>query len=78
MLEVVAEETAAATPYVDLLTAHPVDGQKAQPQQAGTPSLGTAKQQVSSHLCNKSQYDPCQCVSTPKLDTAKHQVLPVQ
>ena len=52
MLEVVAEENAQAMEYVDLLTAHPVDGQEAsqpqsQPQQDPTPKLGTAKQQAS-------------------------------
>ena len=52
MLEVVAEENAEAMQYVDLLMAHPVDGQEAtqpqsQLQQDPTPKMGTAKQQVS-------------------------------
>ena len=47
----VAEENAQAREYVDLLTAHPVDGQgssqsQSQPQQDPTPMLGTAKQQA--------------------------------
>ena len=52
MLEVVAEESAQAMQYVELLTAHPVDGQEATqpqalPQQDPIPKLGTAKQQAS-------------------------------
>ncbi|KAL3145400.1 hypothetical protein ABBQ38_001647 [Trebouxia sp. C0009 RCD-2024] len=54
VLEVVAEEGAEAREYLDLLTAHPVDGEtstapsRSSPQQeeGPTPKLGAAKQQV--------------------------------
>ncbi len=48
VLEVVAEEEAEGLPYVELLTAHPTDGQQAEPsQQESQPKLGAAKQQAS-------------------------------
>ena len=57
----VAEENAQAMEYVDLLTAHPTDGQESsQPQQDPTPKLGTAKQQASPPVAARVhlQYSP--------------------
>lgn len=59
VLEIVAEEGAEAREYLDLLTAHPVDGEtstappRSAPQQDEglTPKLGAAKQQARSSCC---------------------------
>ena len=49
VLEVVAEEEAEGVPYLELLTAHPADGEEAEQTQKASsqPSLGGVKQQAS-------------------------------
>lgn len=49
VLEVVAEEEAEGVPYLELLTAHPADGEEAEQTQkpSSQPQSGGAKQQAS-------------------------------